>query len=112
MQTAFFLGVVFPPPATGAEVFALLNGAGAGLATNAHKAPVMERIVGYIVVFYILLYFFKRPVHQWVEFEEVVRLVPFELSHGLTVGRLVSADTRNPNFPGPSRPGLGVQFYE
>ena len=76
MQSAFFGFRMFPPPASGTFVFAGLEGARAGTATDTGKALVMQWVIRYLLDFEITPDVSARPLGQWAEFGEAVIGIP------------------------------------
>ena len=99
MQAAFFMVGVFPPPASGADIFPLFNGTCAGGTADARIVLFMERIDGNLVLLDIIFNLFKRPVSNRINLDQgrVVRI----LCDFLDVGAghvLVPADASDPRF--------------
>ena len=84
MQPAFLLGI-FPPPPTGTGIFPLRYCPSTRCATNTYKSFVMERVVGDFIFLYEADHLIKRPIKQWVIFDNVIGFVPFKVTHGRTV---------------------------
>jgi hypothetical protein len=61
MQPALFFRLIFPPPSSRPEIFTLAYSTGAGRAAYAGETPVVQYIVGYMLLFYIIFYLVKRP---------------------------------------------------
>ena len=101
MQAALFGIGIFPPPAAGADIFAGLNGAGAGLAADGRKALVMKRIIGHLMAVNVIPYGFFGPVCQRIEFGHTMRGVVFTGERDLEIM----------NFPDPT-PGPGEVVVE
>jgi hypothetical protein len=101
--TLLVLGV-FPPPASGTEVFALLNGTCTGLTAYTGEAFVVQPVVGDAVNADIVSDVFFRPMYEWIDFEEVIGLIPF---HGADVRAgdgLLLSQSANPNMEGLQSP--------
>src|SRR5579884_512525 len=70
VETAFLDGFGrLPPPASGAFVFAGLNGAGAGIAANAGVSGCIERMLGKFVLFRVSEDIFRGPVGERADFD-------------------------------------------
>jgi len=98
VQAAFFFGGVFPPPAAGAKILAGADGPGAWRTADADKALVVQRIVGNVVLPYVVPDLLERPVEQRVKLDQLVRRIPFKRLHVEAVGRLLSANAGDPDF--------------
>ena len=61
VQAAFLLRRFLPPPTSSALVLVGAHSPGAGLAAHRDKASVVQRVVGYLVVAYVLPNFCRRP---------------------------------------------------
>src|SRR5690349_15371818 len=84
-------------PATGALVgFAFRDGAGAGPATDAGEALVVERIVRDVLVENPLPDVFLRPVRQRADLHQVELLIPLDDRRPSAVGALVATDAAHP----------------
>src|SRR5690242_5586170 len=97
VEPAFLLGVVFPPPSTGSWVFSWLGGAGAGHASDAGVALVVERMPRNFVRLNILLKLLPRPIRNGIHFDDPgVGWVCFHLLDVGARGPLIAAQTRDP----------------
>ncbi len=110
MQSAFLFLRLFPPPAAGAEVFAGLDGAGAGGAADADEPLVVQGVVGDIVLANEGAGLFEGPVEKRVKFNEFMGDIPFEVGHVLPVGRLVGTDAGDPDGLVAERALQGLYF--
>src|SRR5580658_4669270 len=77
VQAAFFFTVVFPPPSSGPEVLAGMDGAGAGGAADAHESLIVQGVIRNIVFVDIGPDSSGIPVQERVVFDDPVSLVPF-----------------------------------
>jgi hypothetical protein len=98
MEAAFFLIRLLPPPSAGADVFAGLYRAGAGLAADGGIASVMQRVVWYSVATDVVPDIVFRPIREWIEFLHAVRGIVLLNRQVVTRARLRAALTGNPCF--------------
>ena len=70
MQATLFMVGFFPPPATGADVFAFFDGACAGGAADTRIVLFVERIDGDFVLCDVVFHLFERPVGDRVDLDE------------------------------------------
>src|SRR4051812_27459974 len=64
MQTAFFVTLILPPPATGAFILVRLDRAGAGGTANTGITPIMEGVIRQIVGLDVVPDIGSLPIHQ------------------------------------------------
>src|SRR5690606_12106652 len=112
MQTAFFLTLIFPPPASGAEVVAFLHRTCTGRTADTRKSAVVQSIVGYIIFFDILLHLFKSPEKNRMNLHQLVYLVPLNPVHLFPVLRLVRPNTGYPNLFTGQGPVQGLHLTD
>lgn len=77
VEATFFFVCIFPPPSSGAKVFAGSDGACTGCAADADKAFVVQRIIRYVELFDVVACLLGGPVEQGVEFDHLIGFVPF-----------------------------------
>ena len=87
--TLFFIGV-FPPPSSRTKVFSGSYGAGAGSASDADKTPVVQNIVGYVVLIYIFLHLLGGPMQQRIVFDDLIAFVPLDQCMVFSLGGMFS----------------------
>src|SRR5689334_15088024 len=95
VQAAFLGFRVFPPPAAGADVFARLDRAGAGLAADRRVAALVQAVVGHVVGADVLPHILLRPVGQRVELGHAVGGIVFlhgQFGAGGRLGAALSGD--------------------
>lgn len=112
MQSALLFPRLFPPPAAGAEIFAGLDGTGAGSAANADEPFIVQGIVRDIVLANEVSGLLEGPVEKRVKFNEFMGCVPFEVGHVLPVGRLIGANTGDPDSLLMERAPQGFHFSD
>jgi len=78
MQAA--LGLGRPCPASGARVFARLDGAGAMRASNAGKVLVVERIVENVMFVHVVPDHAAVPVGNGIDLHQLEFLVPLDFA--------------------------------
>src|ERR1017187_4679101 len=96
MQTAFLAARRFPPPASCADILARRHRAGAGFATDARKAAIVERIVGDAEEVQVGPDFLLPPVRERTEFLQAVRRVVLLQRQARPGDRLLAAQARDP----------------
>ena len=65
MPHLFCVGVAFPPPAAGSDVFAGFDGSGAGCAAEGWVTFIVESVIGYFVFFDHLTYGFHTGILEF-----------------------------------------------
>jgi hypothetical protein len=68
---------VFPPPASGADILSGFDSPGTRLTADAGIVPVMEFVIGYMMLPDVSPYFLFTPVDQWIYLNEVMDVIPF-----------------------------------
>ena len=96
MNSAFLLGVFFPPPAPGAFAFARFDRARARRAPDAGVAARVQRMHRHIVARDVFLHLLGRPVGQRIELD--APFLPFHLRHRRARLRLFAAQSRRPRL--------------
>src|SRR5687768_4166707 len=87
---------MLPPPSSGAFVFAWLNRARAGSASNARISAVMQSVIGHIVLANVRPHIVVRPVDKRIHLHELVAFVPLDFVHGGACDRLFPPKACNP----------------
>src|SRR3546814_426930 len=85
MQATFFFTFILPPPPAGAKILPLAHCPRAGSATDTGKSLVMQWVIWYLVLFYIVPNLVFRPMEDGMELNQVVAPIPFNLRHILPV---------------------------
>src|SRR5882672_8596758 len=97
VDAALLRSVRLPPPATRAQVLALLRRARAGRAADGGVALVVERVVGKVVLAHVLPHLFLRPLGERVQLHDcAVVVVDLHLADVAARRPLVAAKTGNP----------------
>ena len=109
VQTAFFGGFVFPPPASGAEIFAHGNRAGARFAADAGEKLVVQRVVIDFIQRDVMPHIAPRPIGERVEFGAFC-VAGVDARHFGTRTGLFAAQTRNPRIFSVQRAGERFHF--
>ena len=99
MQAAFLGFRVFPPPASGADILTIVYRAGAGGATDAGIAFVMQCVVRHIELFDVVPHILLGPIHQGIKFRHVVKIIPFLVLHAGAGHRLLMVYPRHRQTP-------------
>ena len=99
-----------PPPAARTDILARLDGTGAGLAADAWVAPVVELVVGHVVLADVVPHLLFGPGDEGVDLQELVLLVPLYGLHVLSGDALVAAQTANPGIESPEGTAEGLEF--
>ena len=96
VQAALFILGVFPPPASGADIFTRRDRAGARRATQAGVELVVQLVVGYIVLADVRPHVLVRPIQQRVQLlQTVVRIVSRDFQRSAR-HRLIAAHAGDP----------------
>jgi hypothetical protein len=97
VKAAFFLAVIFPPPAPRPEIFSLFYRACTGRTTDTYKTTVVQRVVRNIICIDVFAYLFCCPVKQWIVFDDLVNRIPFQLLSNPWRNRMLGPQTRYPH---------------
>src|SRR5690349_17794021 len=89
---------MLPPPAACPFVFAGLNRSGTRRATDAWIPAIVQRVIRHVALADVLPHFVVRPLDERIYFDEIVRLVPFDLVHGCACDRLLATQSRDPRI--------------
>src|SRR5208337_4182921 len=98
MQAAFFLGLVFPPPAAGAFRLARRDGAGAGRAADRDKAFLVQNVDWNFVFRAEIRDVLARKIEQWARLDQAASLVNFDEARAGSMRRLIGAQSGDPDF--------------
>src|SRR5215470_13075370 len=105
VQAAFFGFGIFPPPASGTEVFSRPYRARAGRAANAGVALVMKTIVGDVVLADIVPHLVMGPIDQRIDLHEVaVFPIQFDLPGLRARYRLLAPQAGHPGIQSAEGP--------
>ena len=102
----------FPPPASGADILVGLDRPRAGLAAYTAESMFLQFVVGDMMGADVVPCLFFAPVYQWVDFKQLVLLIPFDFLHSLAGDRLAPAQTANPGVQRAESPGKRFQFAD
>src|SRR6202163_2336845 len=105
MQAALCLLAAAPPAR--AWILARHHRAGARHAANAGIVPIVERIVGHVMLAHVRLYVVERPAHERVDLDEAEAAVPGGDRRAGALGRLVAPDRCNPGVVSRQRRAQG-----
>src|SRR4029079_19739653 len=104
VETALLGLRVLPPPAAGADVFAGLDRAGAGRASQARIALVVQRVVGDLVRAHVVPGLRLRPLHERVHLHDAaVAMVDLDRGQDRARDRLLAAQAGAPGVEGRER---------
>ena len=76
MKAALLVQLTFPPPPTGTDILSGFYGPGTWLTANAGKSPVMQKIIGNIILFDIIPHLLFGPVYQGIDLKQSVVGIP------------------------------------
>src|SRR5262249_25011506 len=96
-----------PCPAAGALVLAVADGPRAGPAADARVAPVVQRVVGHLVLDDERPHLAPRPGKQRVDLHQAELPVPLHHAGGGPTGRVVPGDGADPGVVPSDRPPQG-----
>src|SRR3989338_100366 len=96
VQAALLGRRVFPPPAPGADVLVLGDGARARGAADAGIALVVQRVVRYVEAADVIPHVGMRPIQQRIEFLQPVVAVELGRGQVLARRRLLAAQAGDP----------------
>src|ERR1700681_1871119 len=105
MQTALCFLAAAPPAR--AWILARHHRAGARHAANAGIVPIVERIVGHVMLAHVRLYVVERPAHERVDLDEGEAAVPGGDRRAGALGWLVAPDRCNPGVVSRQRRAQG-----
>ncbi len=112
MEAAFLAVGLFPPPTTSTDVFAGLDGAGAGLTADGGEAARVQRVHGNVVGGDVGFELGKRPVGERVGFEEAEGCVDAHEGDFGTAWGLLAAQARDPAGRALQRAAEGLHFAD
>ena len=104
MQSALSMLRRFPPPSSGSNILAWLDGPCTRLATDARIALILQFVIRHMVLFYIKLHVLFAPVDERVYLNQVVDVVPFHHLHILAGYTLLLSQSADPYVESLHRP--------
>lgn len=110
MQSTFAMLRRFPPPSSGSDILAWLDGPCTRLATDARISLVLQLVIRYMVLLYILLHILFAPVDERVHLNQVMDVVPFHHLHILAGYTLLLSQSADPYVESLHRPLQRFQF--
>ena len=110
MQSALSVLRRFPPPSSGTDILAWLDGSCTRLATDAWITLVLQLVIRHMVFLYILLHILFAPVDEWVHLNQVVDVIPFHHLHILSGHALLLSQSADPYVETLHRPLQRFQF--
>ena len=94
----------FPPPSSGSDILAWLDGPCTRLATDARISLVLQLVIRNMVLLYILLHILFAPVDERVHLNQVMNVVPFHYLHILAGYALLLSQSADPYIQSLHRP--------
>src|SRR6202158_3875699 len=110
MQTALCLLAAAPPARAG--ILARHHRAGARHAANAGVVPIVEGVVGHLMLAHVRLYVVERPAHEGVDLDEAEAAIPADDRRAGALGRLVAPDRGDPRVVARQRSAQGLHLSE
>lgn len=97
MQSALLVIGRFPPPTSGANIFARLHCPRAWLASDTRKSLLVQLVIRDVMAVYIFPYLLFVPADQRIDFHQSVCLVPFDRPHSAACNRLFTPKAAYPS---------------
>src|SRR5262245_16875961 len=112
VQSALLLIGQLPPPASGADLLAGLDSPRARGAPDGGEAPVVQAVVGDIVLAHVLPDVIQAPIGEGVQLQQAEGIVRLQLVSGAACHRLVAPQSRDPGLQARESPSQRLHLAD